>query len=151
MSTTLSTLCAGCEKEGKVRCTGCHKTGFLTRYCSVECQKLLWKTHKNHCGKNYGLFVHPNVTEEELYEFAKLLLIAEGEKEPANDDRSEYFLEFSYNTTDTLLSSDSMLIPFSFNFSSTIAGILQYFPSISPQDVRSGKYCSISCKVIHRR
>lgn len=90
MSTTPTTLCAGCEKEGKVRCTGCHKSGILTRYCSIECQKLLWRTHKYHCGKHNGLFVHPDVTKEELYEFAGLLLIAEGEKEPANDDRSKY-------------------------------------------------------------
>ncbi|KZV73600.1 hypothetical protein PENSPDRAFT_648751 [Peniophora sp. CONT] len=37
--------CERCGKQSTMRCSGC---GFAY-YCSVECQKNNWKTHKNHC------------------------------------------------------------------------------------------------------
>ncbi|TFK33607.1 hypothetical protein BDQ12DRAFT_614957, partial [Crucibulum laeve] len=40
--------CSVCRRKGKPRvkeCTGCRKV----RYCSPECQKSDWKTHKAKC------------------------------------------------------------------------------------------------------
>lgn len=70
----LSTLCSGCNLEGKVRCSGCHAIGELTRYCSIGCQKIQWITHKNHCGKAGGIFVHPHSLPKEIIMFYETML-----------------------------------------------------------------------------
>jgi hypothetical protein len=42
-----SKFCAVCLKTSTKRCNACGKV----RYCSRECQKIHWKTHKKQCGK----------------------------------------------------------------------------------------------------
>ena len=45
--------CQKCQKNGSdgstklLTCSRCH----IAKYCSVECQRAKWKTHKNVCGK----------------------------------------------------------------------------------------------------
>lgn len=42
--------CGGCgSSSAKKRCANCH-TQF---YCSVDCQRVHWKTHKTSCKKNF--------------------------------------------------------------------------------------------------
>lgn len=77
-----STLCQACPLEGKVRCSGCHKIGVLTRYCSRKCQEILWVTHKDHCGKNNGLFVHPDATPVEVMACIRGVLGREATADP---------------------------------------------------------------------
>lgn len=38
--------CVNCGKEGKYRCSECHKSC----YCSVECQQIHWPIHRMECG-----------------------------------------------------------------------------------------------------
>eukprot|EP00456_Euglypha_rotunda_P046016 TRINITY_DN3651_c0_g1_i6.p1 TRINITY_DN3651_c0_g1~~TRINITY_DN3651_c0_g1_i6.p1 ORF type:complete len:125 (+),score=5.39 TRINITY_DN3651_c0_g1_i6:255-629(+) len=46
--------CDGCHEQFQLKllkkCGWC----FVTRYCSVACQRLHWKTHKNECHKVVG-------------------------------------------------------------------------------------------------
>jgi hypothetical protein len=46
-----------CTKAGTLRCTGCNPP--QSRYCSTECQKQDWKTHKQTCvgGQKYNCFL----------------------------------------------------------------------------------------------
>lgn len=86
-----STLCQACPLEGKVRCTGCVKIGVTTRYCSQTCQQILWITHKDHCGKNNGLFFHPKPTEDEAMKCVRGIL----GQEASDNFESEYNLSIS--------------------------------------------------------
>lgn len=44
-STNTAAICAVCQKPSSKRCTGCG----ARRYCSVDCQKRDWPTHKAQC------------------------------------------------------------------------------------------------------
>jgi hypothetical protein len=46
---TYDTWCLACGKKNvDKRCTKCRSVYF----CNVECQKVAWKIHKKHCGRN---------------------------------------------------------------------------------------------------
>lgn len=66
MSRVPSTLCAGCELDGKVRCGACHKAGVEVRYCGAKCQRTLWKVHRHYCGKPADIFYQPPLEKYEV-------------------------------------------------------------------------------------
>jgi hypothetical protein len=65
---TKSTPCSICKNPATSRCSGCN----LSYYCSKDCQKIDWKSHKPECKKNqesykniYGIgeIIHTNLTK----------------------------------------------------------------------------------------
>ena len=57
---SVSCSASNCTKLGTLNCTGC--TPPRTRYCSANCQKQDWKTHKKTCAgsqKSNCFLIHP--------------------------------------------------------------------------------------------
>ncbi|GAA5887051.1 hypothetical protein JCM6882_009431 [Rhodosporidiobolus microsporus] len=61
-------MCSVCDVRTVNRCSACKEAFF----CSKECQKLVWATHKWWCGKDTGLFLLPPLDETELANFKPL-------------------------------------------------------------------------------
>ncbi|GAA5937461.1 hypothetical protein JCM10213_007243 [Rhodosporidiobolus nylandii] len=57
--------CAVCEKQTDQRCGGCASDFTCSFFCSRECQKLIWHTHKVIC-KAGGAFTVPPLSPEEV-------------------------------------------------------------------------------------
>ncbi|GAA5898090.1 hypothetical protein JCM5296_001989 [Sporobolomyces johnsonii] len=60
--------CAICENKTTKRCGGCR----LVYFCSRECQKLLWPTHKVQCGRDPTRFHLPALQEDEAHALSQI-------------------------------------------------------------------------------
>ncbi|BGP21089.1 hypothetical protein JCM10213_008997 [Rhodosporidiobolus nylandii] len=63
--------CAVCSAKTDKRCSGCGDIS-PTYFCSLDCQKLIWDTHKYSCGKDPSVFVVPPLSKQELADFSVL-------------------------------------------------------------------------------
>ncbi|GAA6037249.1 hypothetical protein JCM8097_008643 [Rhodosporidiobolus ruineniae] len=72
MSASTPQPCVVCFKPAVSRCAPCLARGIDLSFCSKECQKLVWSTHKRVCGGPSPIycnpFYHPPLTRDEADE-----------------------------------------------------------------------------------
>ncbi|KPV77324.1 uncharacterized protein RHOBADRAFT_41318 [Rhodotorula graminis WP1] len=82
-SASFAGLCAVCDKPGSLRCGACK----ALKFCSPECQSLLWPTHKVLCGRDLDTFFMPPMSPKEITQLERV------KDEPVCPDGSNFLTQ----------------------------------------------------------